>query len=59
MRKIVFFITLITLPVYLYAQVSPADKLFEKYSGREGYTSVIFPGICSACFRNLKQKIRR
>lgn len=28
------------IPMMLFAQQSPVDKLFDKYSGREGYTSV-------------------
>ena len=54
MRKIVFFLTLVTLPVYLYAQVSPADKLFEKYSGREGYTSVYISRYMFSLFSKLE-----
>ena len=40
MQKIVFIIAMFISPVFAGAQVSPADQLFEKYSGREGYTSV-------------------
>ncbi len=38
-RLILFF--LLFVPVLLAAQQSPADKLFDKYSGKEGYTSVL------------------
>jgi hypothetical protein len=38
--KRMILIGLLMMPLLLFAQQSPADKLFDKYSGREGYTSV-------------------
>lgn len=39
MKRIILFILLIA-PILVSAQQSPVDRLFDKYSGREGYTSV-------------------
>jgi hypothetical protein len=40
MKTNLLFLMLILLPLQTGAQESPADKLFEKYSGLDGYTSV-------------------
>jgi hypothetical protein len=39
--KRIILIMLLFMPAVLFAQKSPADKVFEKYSGKEGYTSVM------------------
>ena len=42
MRKVILKIAIavfVVIPVYLNAQ-SPADELFDKYSGKDGFTSV-------------------
>jgi len=41
MRKIAFLLPLIVLPILLNAQKSPIDKLFKKYYGKEGFTTVL------------------
>jgi len=41
MKKIAFFVTVLMIPVLLSAQNSPIDKLFEKYYGHEGFTTVL------------------
>ena len=41
MRKIAFLFTIMLLPLLATAQKSPVDKLFDKYSGMEGFTTVL------------------
>ncbi len=53
MRTIIFIIGLMMTPIYISAQGSPADKLFDKYSGREGYTSVFISKYMFSLFSNL------
>lgn len=53
MQKLVFIIAMLIVPVFAGAQVSPVDKLFEKYSGREGYTSVYISKYMFSLFSNL------
>ena len=53
MQKIVFIIAMLISPVFAGAQVSPVDQLFEKYSGREGYTSVYISKYMFSLFSNL------
>ncbi|HPE18296.1 MAG TPA: DUF4252 domain-containing protein [Tenuifilaceae bacterium] len=40
MKKICFTALFAIVYIYATAQTSPVDKLFDKYSGKEGYTSV-------------------
>jgi hypothetical protein len=41
MRKIALFIPLFILPVMVAAQKTPIDRLFKKYYGKEGFTTVL------------------
>ena len=41
MRKIAILLPFLILPLLVNAQKSPIDKLFEKYSGKEGFTTVL------------------
>lgn len=41
MKKIAFLLPLLVLPFLVNAQKSPIDKLFDKYYGKEGFTSVL------------------
>lgn len=41
MKKIALFVTILMVPVFLTAQKSPIDKLFKKYYGHEGFTTVL------------------
>ncbi len=41
MKKIALLLPLLVLPFLLNAQNSPVDKLFEKYYGKEGFTTVL------------------
>jgi len=40
MKKLVLFIILSALSLSAFCQKSPVDELFERYDGREGFTSV-------------------
>jgi hypothetical protein len=41
MKKIAFILMVLMVPVLLSAQSSPLDKLFDKYYGHEGFTTVL------------------
>jgi hypothetical protein len=41
MRKIALIVTFFLLPLMLTAQKTPIDKLFKKYYGKEGFTTVL------------------
>jgi hypothetical protein len=41
MKKVLLKLVMFLLPVAMMAQNSAVDRLFEKYSGKEGYTSVV------------------
>ncbi len=41
MKKIALFIAVLSLPFMLKAQQTPIDKLFKKYYGKEGFTTVL------------------
>ena len=41
MKKIALFTVILMVPVFLAARNSPIDKLFKKYNGHEGFTSVL------------------
>ena len=41
MKKIAFLISIMLLPLFAGAQKSPIDKLFDKYYGKKGFTSVL------------------
>jgi hypothetical protein len=56
MKTIIFFIVLVVVPLFAVAQGSPADKLFEKYSGREGYTSVYISRYMFSLFSGMETK---
>lgn len=54
MKVILFFTALIIMPLYAGAQGSQVDKLFEKYSGREGYTSVYISSYMFSLFADME-----
>jgi len=54
MKTIAVITMLILMPLSLTAQGSPADRLFEKYSGKEGYTSVFISRYMFSLFSNLE-----
>ena len=41
MKKIAILLSVVLLPLLAAAQKSPVDKLFDKYYGREGFTTVL------------------
>jgi hypothetical protein len=41
MRKIAFLLPILLLPLLVNAQKSPIDKLFDKYYGKDGFTTVL------------------
>jgi hypothetical protein len=41
MKKIALFIPVLMVPLMLMAQQTPIDKLFEKYYGKDGFTTVL------------------
>jgi hypothetical protein len=43
MKQLVFILAIV-LPMAVFAQKSPVDKLFEKYANREGFTTVNISG---------------
>ncbi|MFP4556455.1 MAG: DUF4252 domain-containing protein [Bacteroidales bacterium] len=53
MRYIVFILLMVMAGSAL-AQKSPVDKLFEKYSGKEGYTSVYISEYMFTLFSNIE-----
>ncbi|MFW5700263.1 MAG: DUF4252 domain-containing protein [Cyclobacteriaceae bacterium] len=54
MKKVLFFAAFIIMPLCANAQGSPVDKLFEKYSGREGYTSVYISKYMFSLFADME-----
>ncbi len=54
MKNIAVITMLILIPLSVTAQGSPADRLFEKYSGKEGYTSVFISRHMFSLFSNLE-----
>jgi CRISPR/Cas system-associated protein endoribonuclease Cas2 len=40
MKRIIIFAVLFSIPVLIRAQNGPVDKLFDKYSGKDGFTTV-------------------
>jgi hypothetical protein len=40
MKKILIFVVANLITVFLLGQASPVDKLFDKYAGQDGYTTV-------------------
>ena len=56
MKSIALFIAFITVTFVAAAQTSPADKIFEKYSGRAGYTSVYISRHMFSLFSGMETK---
>jgi hypothetical protein len=54
MKTIILIIALVTIPLYSGAQGSPVDRLFDKYSGQDGYTSVYISKYMFSLFSNLE-----
>ncbi|HAF31239.1 MAG TPA: hypothetical protein DCG75_19545 [Bacteroidales bacterium] len=54
MRKIVFSLFVLLFPLITLAQRTPVDELFDKYSGKEGFTSVYITSYMFSMFSNLE-----
>lgn len=54
MRKIVLNVFVLLFPLITLAQKSPVDELFDKYSGKEGFTSVYITSYMFSMFSNLE-----
>lgn len=56
MKKIALFIPALLLPLMLTAQNTPIDKLFKKYSGQEGFTTVLVTEDMFKVISNLEEE---
>lgn len=54
MKKLILQFSLILIPFLLNAQQTPADKLFDKYSGKEGFTYVYISKYMFDLFSNIE-----
>ncbi len=54
MKKIILICIVAFLPVLGFAQSSPIDELFDKYSGKEGFTSVYITSYMFSMFTDLE-----
>lgn len=54
MRKILVMLLIVNLPMLARTQNTPVDKLFDKYSGQEGITSVYITSYMFGLFTDLE-----
>ena len=54
MKRIVLIASMILLSLPLMAQKDPVDLLFDKYSGKEGYTTVIISSKMFSLFQDME-----
>lgn len=54
MKKIILNLVLLISPFLLIAQNTPVDELFEKYSGKEGFTSVYITSYMFSMFADME-----
>ena len=54
MKKLLLNLLVIVLPLALHAQRTPVDELFDKYSGKEGFTSVYITSYMFSMFSDLE-----
>lgn len=54
MKKIILNLMVILIPVISLAQNTPVDDLFEKYSGKEGFTSVYITSYMFSMFADME-----
>jgi hypothetical protein len=55
MKKIIIFYVLVIIAINLWSQ-SPADKIFDKYSGAEGFTTVYITKYMFDLFKDLENE---
>jgi hypothetical protein len=53
MKTLIFIFIMMALSLHINAQGSPADRLFDKYSGKDGYTSVYISKYMFSLFSSL------
>ena len=56
MKRILIFIALFAIPLLIKAQNTPVDNLFDKYSGRDGFTTVYITKYMFDMFRSDEAK---
>jgi len=54
MKKSILLFSMILFSLFLKAQNTPVDQLFDKYSGKEGFTSVYITSYMFSMFSNLE-----
>lgn len=54
MKKIFLVLTVLVIPIFAFSQKTPVDELFDKYSGKEGFTSVYITSYMFSMFSNLE-----
>jgi hypothetical protein len=52
MKRILIFIALFSIPIIIKAQNGPVDALFDKYSGKDGFTTVYITKYMFDMFRS-------
>ncbi|NHB69667.1 DUF4252 domain-containing protein [Perlabentimonas gracilis] len=55
MRKTIALVVLLLFTGMLFAQKSPVDKLFDRYAGKDGYTSIFISEYMFTLFANLNE----
>ncbi|MCB2196114.1 MAG: DUF4252 domain-containing protein [Bacteroidetes bacterium] len=54
MKKVIVNLIFILIPMMLLAQKTPVDELFDKYSGKEGFTSVYITSYMFSMFTDVE-----
>jgi len=54
MKRIILNLIIILLPFWVYSQNTPVDELFDKYSGKEGFTSVYITSYMFSMFADVE-----
>ncbi len=55
MKRTIALVVLLLFAGMLFAQKSPVDKLFDRYAGKEGYTSIFISEYMFTLFANLNE----
>ena len=55
MKRTIALVVLLLSAGMLFAQKSPVDKLFDRYAGKEGYTSIFISEYMFTLFANLNE----
>ncbi len=54
MKKLILNVLAFLFPFFLFAQNTPVDELFDKYSGKEGFTSVYITSYMFSMFSDVE-----